>query len=63
MLLIPVAKREGLKEQQLYEQAKHEYLVNGSELEALGMEKTYRGNHDYSASVLCPVFQIARRLL
>lgn len=31
MLLIPVAKREGLKEQQLYEQPKHEYLVNGSQ--------------------------------
>lgn len=63
MFLIPVAKREGLKKQQLYEQPKHEYLVNGSELEALGMEKTYRKNHNYSASVLYPVFQTACRLL
>lgn len=34
-----------------------------TESEALGMEKTYRVNHDYSASVLCPVFQTGHRLL
>lgn len=31
MLLIPAAKKEGLKEQQLYERPRHEYLVDGSQ--------------------------------